>query len=184
MLRVLRSALVLFVFASWPPVLSSQAQRGGFNFLGEWSDVSVTEGDDPHAYGNALDLWKNGDDIVGVLNEYSGSVADPAIGLLQDVTLDAASGRLSFAVKMTLGATWMAGRKEFVPTRDLYMFKGSFSDQEVGGSLEKQDRLENTAPATRVVVWKRARRDGSPNQTFADWQTFYAPILKARGPKW
>ncbi len=184
MSRILKPALVLLVVASGQIALSSQTPRDGFDYFGEWSAVVVSQGEDPHAYGNSLELWKNGGEIVGFLNEYVGPVADPPIGPLQDVTFDATSGRLSFAAKLSLGVTMLAGQKEFVPTHDLYMFNGTLSDQAVSGSLEKQDHLRNGAAVTRTVVWKRTKRNDSPKRTLTEWQIFYAPILKARGPKW
>jgi hypothetical protein len=184
MFRVPRPVLVLLVIVSGQLALRSQTPRSGFDYFGEWSDVAVSKSEDPHAYGNSVNLWKNGGELAGFLNEYVGPVADPPIGPLQDVRFDATSGRLSFAAKLSLGVTMLAGQKEFVPTRDLYVFTGTLNDQDLSGSLEKQDHLRNGSVVTRTVVWRRTRRNDSSSKTLTEWQTVYAATLKARGPKW
>lgn len=184
MSRITRQALVVLIIVSGQIVLRSQTPRDGFDYLGEWSDVSVSNGEDPHAYGNSLELWQNGVEVAGLFNEFVGPVADPPVGQIQDVTFDPTSGRLSFAARLSIGVTALAGQKEVVPTRDLYVFNGTLSDQDISGSLQKQDHLRNGAAVTRTVVWKRTRRNDSSGRTLTEWQTFYATILETRGPKW
>jgi hypothetical protein len=181
-----RVLAVLAVTLSAQSAGRSQTVRGGFEYFGAWEDVTVSKSEDPHADGYSLELWKDNGRLVGFLTEFVGPVADPPMGLLQEVTFDAASGRVSFSVKLSLGVTNLPGQKEFVPTRDLYVFAGTLGDQEVRGSLEQQDHLTNRAAIKRNVLWKRTKREDSfwAGKTVAEWQNFYAPILNARGPKW
>jgi hypothetical protein len=170
-----------------PVAASRQQARAAFEYLGEWSDVVVSKTEDPHASGNSLQLWKDNGAIVGVLSEYVGPVADPPIGPIQDVKFDATSRQFSFTVKLSLGVTVPRGQQAFVATREFYVFAGILGEQDVRGSLDKHDRLGNNATVTRDVVWKRQsgiQESLWRGKTLAEWRDFYAPILRARGPKW
>jgi hypothetical protein len=162
--------------------------ENGFQYLGEWSNVVVSQGEDPHASGYSLQLWKHDGKPVGFLSEYVGPTADAPIGPLQDATLDSDSGKLSFNAKMTTGVTFSPGHKEGAPSRTLYKFSGVLAKSEIRGVLEKEDHLDNTAPQRLEVTLKSEAR---PNQdsfwkqkTFQEWEQFYFPIVQARGPKW
>lgn len=164
----------------------AQILSGGFEYFGEWSDVSVSKSDDPHASGNVLTLWKDNGEIVGFLNEYVGPVGDAPFGPIQDVKYDANSGQFSFGVKLSRGVINLPGRNELVPTRDFYVFTGIINDQDIRGVLEEQDHIYNVNPVKRDVVWKRTERENSfwTGKTLQEWSDYYAPILKFRGPKW
>jgi len=178
------------VLAVWlvlvPAVLRGQGAAPTFQYFGEWSGVQVTSGEDPHAYGLSLDLWKSEEQIVGMLNEYGGAVADPFLGPLQDVHFNAQSGQLSFSAKMSDGIVLSAASKNGEWARTMYVFAGQLTSSEIRGTLEKQDHLNN-GPATReAVVWKarETHNDFWNNKTLRDWETFYALLLTARGPRW
>jgi hypothetical protein len=181
-------AAVLMAALAIPLVARPQASRPGFEYFGEWSDVAASGTDDPHANGNSLQLWQENGAIVGFLSEYAGRVADPPIGPLQGVRFDAASGQFSFSAKLSLGVTRLRGQQEYVPTRDVCSFTGTLLAREVRGSLEKRDQSGDSAPVTRSVVWKRKPGDLQDSfwqgKTLEQWRDFYAPILRARGPKW
>jgi hypothetical protein len=169
-------------------IACASAAKDGFEYLGEWSNVVVSQGEDPHAYGYSLTLWKHNGQLVGFLSEYVGPTADAPIGPLQDLTFDSDSGKLSFSAKMTTGVTFSAGHKDGAPSRTLYKFSGVLSKSEVMGTLVTEDHLDNTAP-TQLELGLKAQTN--PNQvsswnqkTFQEWEQFYAPILRARGPKW
>ena len=185
--RMLKPALIFVALLSVQLSGRSQTSKGVFEYFGEWSDVTVSKSADPQARGNTLQLWKDNGALVGFLNEYVGPVADPPFGPIQDVKLDAKTGKFLFKVKLSLGVTTLKGQSQFVPTRDLYLFTGTLSDQEVRGSVEQQDQLRNGIPSVkRNVVWKREKSDDPfwTGKTLQQWRDFYAPILKARGPKW
>jgi hypothetical protein len=184
-MRMLKFTLTLI--AALLPIACASPTKEGFEYLGEWSNVVVSQSEDPHASGYALQLWKDDGKPVGFLSEYVGPTADPPIGPLQDVTFDPDSGKLSFAAKMTTGVTFSPGQKEGAPSRTLYKFKGVLSEGEVRGSLEKED-LDNTGPERLEVT---LRSEANPSQasfwkkkTFEEWEQFYFPIIRARGPKW
>jgi hypothetical protein len=161
------------------------AGPAGFEYFGEWSNVVVSQSEDPHASGYSLQLWKNNGKLVGFLSEYVGPPADPPIGPLQDVTLDPDSGKLSFSAKLTTGVTFSPGHREGAP-RTLYKFNGVLSESEVKGVFEKEDHLDNT-PSVRleVTLERKPTKDSYWNEkTFQNWEEFFAPIVRARGPKW
>jgi hypothetical protein len=67
------------------------------------------------------------------------------------------------------------------------VFSGVLSEVEVSGTLEKQDHLDNRAPERVEVTLKRERKSQDSygqKKTYQEWEEFYAPILRARGPKW
>lgn len=180
--HTLTAALILSPFVT---LASGRQAAGAFEYLGAWSDVVVSQGDDAHATGHSLELWKDRGTLVGFLSEYVGPVADPPIGPLQELKFDAASGALSFSVRMTLGVTFSAQHREGTPSRDLYVFRGTLRDAEVRGRLDKHDRLDNRPATTRdVVLTRTARNSFWDGKTLDDWRDFYAGILQARGPKW
>jgi len=184
--RVLRASPILFLVLAIQLTSRAQTSRSGFGYFGEWSDVRMSGSADPHAQGNSLELWKDKGALVGFLSEYVGPVADPPFGPLEHIEVDAASGHLSFSVKLSLGVTNLRGQKDFVPTRDLYFFTGTLRDEDVRGSLEKQDQLRNSPSANLMVIWKRTKRENSfwSDKTAQQWRDFYSPILRARGPQW
>jgi hypothetical protein len=181
-LHALTAPLILSAFVA---LGSGRQAAGAFEYSGAWSDVVVSQGDDPHATGHSLELWKDRGTLVGFLSEYVGPVADPPIGLLQELKFDAATGALSFSARITLGVTFSAKHKEGAPSRDLYVFRGTLRDAEVRGTLEKHDRLDNRPTTTREIVLIRTERNPFwDGKTLEDWQEFHAEILRARGPKW
>ncbi len=162
--------------------------KDGFEYFGGWSNVVVSQGEDPHASGYSLQLWKNDGKLVGFISEYVGPTADPPIGRLQDLTFDPNSGKLSFTAKLTTGVTFSPGHREGAPSRSLYRFDGNLSEQEIKGVLVQEDHLDNTPSVHLDVTLKRQRDAGDDSywnqKTYNDWEEFYAPILRARGPKW
>ena len=164
---------------------SGQQTAASFEFFGAWSNVVVSQSEDPHASGHSLELWKDRAALVGFLSEYVGPVADPPIGPLENLTFDAASGALSFSARMTLGVTFSAKHKEGAFSRDLYLFRGTLREPTIRGTLERQDHLENRPATTREIVLIRTERNPYwDGKTLKDWQDFHAGILRARGPKW
>jgi hypothetical protein len=185
-MRLLKIATILT--ASILPVNCQTPANGGFKYFGEWSNVVVSQSEDPHASGYTLQLWKNNGKLVGFLSEFVGPPADPPIGPLQDVTLDPNSGKFSFSAKLTTGVTFSPGHRDGAPSRTLYKFDGVLSESEVKGIFEKEDHLDNT-PSTRLEATLERKREPTTDsywnqKTFREWEEFFAPIVRARGPKW
>jgi hypothetical protein len=181
-LHALTVVLILLAFVT---LGADRQAAGAFEYSGAWSDVVVSPGDDAHATGHSLELWKDRGTLVGFLSEYVGPVADPPIGPLQELKFDATSGGLSFSARLTLGVTFSAKHKDGVPSRDLYVFRGTLRDAEVRGTLEKHDRLDNRPATTRdVVLTRTARNSFWDGKTVEEWRDFYVGILQVRGPKW
>jgi hypothetical protein len=59
--------------------------------LGNFRHLSHTTED---AFGYSLSLWKEGDQVFGLLAVYVGPPADPPTGLLEDVKFDPRTGQL------------------------------------------------------------------------------------------
>jgi hypothetical protein len=104
------------------------------------------------------------------------------------VTLDPNSGKFSFSAKLTTGVTFSPGHRDGAPSRTLYKFDGVLSESEVKGIFEKEDNLDNT-PSTRLEATLERKREPTTDsywnqKTFREWEEFFAPIVRARGPKW
>ena len=164
--------------------------RGGavpraFESFGSWSNVVVSTSGDPHASGYEVDLWKNNGTVVGFMFEYVGPVADPPIGPLQELKFDPQSGSLSFSAKMTTGVSYSIAHKGGAPSRELYLFTGTLRATDLSGVLERQDHLNGGSVTSHVTLKGSAHTDPFWNEkTFKEWQAFYAPILRSRGPRW
>ena len=182
------SILALFASSIYVPATST-TRKDGFEYFGSWSNVTVSQGEDPHAYGYTLQLWKNNGKPVGFLSEYVGPGFDPPIGPLQDVTLDTNTGKITFTAKMTTGLVFSPAHKDGTPAKSLYIFTGTLREGDVSGALEMQDRLDGGASTQTQVLLKRDNEQISntsfwAQKTFQEWEEYYAPIVRARGPKW
>ena len=185
-MQTLKTTIVLITVLI--QIACASSAKDGFEYFGTWSNVVVSPGEDPHASGYSLQLWMHNGKLVGFLSEFVGPTADPPIGPLQDVTFDAASGKLSFSSKMTTGVKFSPGHKEGAPSQTLYKFEGVLSTTEIKGTLEQQDHLDNTVPVRLEVTLKAETKPGESSfwkdKYFQQWEEFYAPIIRARGPKW
>ena len=179
-ISLLRIVPILTLF-----VLACGATQKEFEYLGEWSNVEVSSGEDPHASGYVLKLWKHKGKPVGFFTEFAGPPFDPPFGPLQDVTLDESAGALAFSAKLSPGIVFSREHLTGAPARVLYVFKGTLRDTEVKGTLESQDHLSKGAPVRIEVTLKRkSDPNADSHSTFQEWEEAYAPILRARGPKW
>lgn len=165
-------------------VLACTATQKDFEYIGEWSNVVVSKSEDPHADGFSLKLWRHQGKPIGFLTEYVGPPFDPPFGPLQDVTLNENSGEFAFSAKLSPGIVFLPGQPKGVPTQILYVFKGKLGDSDVTGTLERQDRLRNGVAERMEITLKRDRNSDWSHTPFKEWEEFFAPILKARGPKW
>jgi len=153
--------------------------------VGAFANVRHTRED---AFGYALQLWQQGDQLFGLLNVYTGAPSDPPAGLLEDVKFDPRTRRLSFSARLSTGLTY-GGKYSGVPSRDRFTFNGVLTKTEVSGVMQQANELfPNERPTSKRI---RLRRSASYTQmmtpappTYSAWKTWADEMLKFRGPKW
>jgi hypothetical protein len=158
---------------------------GTVEVIGGFSSITHAEGD---AFGYAIELWKDGDQIFGLLLVYVGPPADPPTGILEDVKFDPKTKRLSFTTRMTTGLLYSRDYAG-VPSQDRFKFEGVLTRRHVIGVLRQSDDL---APEFRPTSKRiRLRRSAlftelmvPPPATYSAWRSWAEEILKRRGPKW
>jgi hypothetical protein len=152
--------------------------------IGRFSDMQYTE---EHAYGRAVDLWRAGACIFGLLEISEGLAGDTPTGLLTDVRSTPA-GSLGFIAKLTTGITSVDGSSAWVPSRDLFVFTGWLGTPALEGKLRRSDQLRpGVEPADSHIVLRRVPdQEGllDKAKTYAAWRKAVEPILRFRGPKW
>jgi hypothetical protein len=96
--------------------------------IGRFSDMQYTE---EHAYGRAVDLWRAGNCIFGLLEISEGPAGDTPTGLLTDVR-STATGAFGFIAKLTTGITTVDGSP--------HGFRHAISSYSRGGSARRHSR--------------------------------------------
>jgi hypothetical protein len=123
---------------------------------------------------------------VGTLMYYSGPAADAPIGELEEVEFDRKTGELSFKAKMSIGSIRGEAPGSWVPSQDLYSFKGRLEKDKLTGDLIQ--RVMNTdPPATnhQRIELPPLRDEAMAVQadSFEAWRAWLDEALAARGPK-
>jgi hypothetical protein len=150
-----------------------------------FSAVKVTQGQDPHAYGIKLDLWKRAGAWVGFISEYTGFIADPPAGRLDGLQIDEAAGKIAFTAKLSLGMTTAKGTNAWVRTKDVYEFAGTIDKDTIAGVLSKRQADDPPGRTTKEsVALRRQPRDSADDTSYDQWIRTWTLILQARGPKW
>jgi hypothetical protein len=151
-----------------------------------WSDIKVSEGEDPHAYGVKVEIWKHNGELTGFLSEYMGPVADPPVGKLEKIVFDEGTGQISFETKLSTGVT-LDSTGTPVRVRDLYLFNGTIEGDSLRGTLRRtrvaQDAAVPAPPASEEIVVLRAEPNDEP-RPFEEWLAGWSQILQIRGPGW
>lgn len=154
------------------------------NSIGRFSDMQFTE---EHAYGRAVDLWRAGNCVFGLLEVSEGPAGDTPTGLLTEVRSTPA-GALGFIAKLTTGITTVDGSTAWVPSRDLFVFTGRLGPTALEGNLRRSNGLRrDMEPADIHIVLRRVpEQDGlfDEAKTYGAWREAVEPILRFRGPKW
>ncbi|MFN8547149.1 MAG: hypothetical protein U0527_04045 [Candidatus Eisenbacteria bacterium] len=150
--------------------------------LGAFSHVEMTG---EHAYGHAIQLFRSGEKLLGLLLVYVGPAEEPPAGELESIQYDAASGALSFRAKLTLGSVVGAGGRQ-VPSRDLYSFRGTLKESTLSGVLEITDQAHPDVPPRREMLSLKRDLDAvlPESKSVNAWRESIGEILKTRGPKW
>jgi len=153
--------------------------------IGAFSDMRTTE---EHAYGYTVMMWRAGDCMIGFLSVAEGLAGDSPIGMLEDLSVDARNGVLTFTAKLTTGITTVPGGKDLVPSRDLFAFKGRMKDRAITGTIERSMQDGRGVAPTRETISLAF----SPEQSelmhgptsYGEWRRQWEPILRRRGPQW
>jgi hypothetical protein len=162
--------------------------------LGEFSNMRLTE---EHAYGYSVQLWRDGDSLIGLFLASEGLQGDTPTGALENVKYDPRTGSLSFAAKLSMGVNVLPGGKQ-EPSRDLFEFTGTlnfgvihvaavtFVDGTLTGELKHSDpRAPSRKGSPQHIELKyRKEADVLPATSYAEWKRQADEILKRRGPKW
>lgn len=132
-----------------------------------------------HAYGYAVDLWLDGNSVIGLLFVSEGLQGDTPTGMLENVKFDSRTGVLSFTAKLTTGG----GRRE--PSRDLFEFSGRLSATVLTGRFKRSDPRQPSHRSQERVQLKIQSQDVMlPARSYAEWKRKADEILKRRGPRW
>lgn len=188
--HLLRLNTILICCVLWPVVVLHASvpvkAPSKVEVLGSFSSINHDPPED--AFGYALKLWKDGDQIFGLLVVYTGPPADPPTGILEDVKFDSRTRHLSFSARLSTGLLY-AREYRGVPSRDRFKFEGVLTRRQVTGTLSRSDDLlPDTRPTTKRIRlrWSSLLTEVMipPPATYSDWKTWADEILKRRGPKW
>ena len=177
------STLLFLILLTIQPAKSESV----FESIGTWSNVAVSESEDPHATGFELQLWRHGDEIVGYLSEFVGPLGDLPIGKLENLIFNESTGEISFSVRMSIGMIHSRTEDKWVPSKDVYLFSGKLENNQITGSLEHNIlNSEEQSPLTEELILEGGKETDSywKDKTYEEWEKFYEPILKSRGPQW
>jgi hypothetical protein len=139
------------------------------------------------AYGYVVQLWLRGRQIIGLIEYYSGDVADPPMGIISKVRYDSSTGKISFTAKLTTGLHSCRVHKD-VPSHDLLSFRGLLRPDRLEGAIH----LENQLDSPPVIIEdheniQMPRDPGCLVENYEDydaWWAYWQPVYKRRGAKW
>lgn len=190
--QFVRNVLLIFVsvLLALPPVVMSQNKApakaaSNVKVLGNFSSIKHTP---DHAYGYALQLWREGQHVFGLLLVYTSAPFDPPIGMLEDVKFDPGTGKLSFSARLSTGLMYS---REYsgVPSRDRFKFEGVLTRRRVIGNLTRSDDLFPNQRPTKERIrlrWSQSMTEvmiPAP-ATYAAWKTWADESLRRTGPRW
>jgi len=163
--------------------LMGQTAAPPVSVLGHFTNMRFTE---EHAYGYAVELWRQGDLLVGLFLASEGLQGDTPTGLLEDVKFDTQTGELSFRAKLSIGVVY-SKEHDGVPSRDVFEFFGVLGKNRLTGTLKRRDGLSpQDMPRIENIALTRSRSNGGMEtfKSLDDWKKAADGILKFRGPKW
>jgi hypothetical protein len=164
------------------PVLAQNPGRP-IRAIGEFSNVRDTE--DDHAYGYAIELWRDGDSVIGLFFVSEGLQADMPAGMIENVRFDLRTGALSFSAKLSTGVVILPGGRQ-EPTRDLFEFSGTLNAADLTGTIQRSDQRQPGRAGSRERVQLKIQPQATmlTASSYAEWKGPADEILKHRGPKW
>jgi hypothetical protein len=149
--------------------------------VGDFTNVTS---DGEHQRGYSVQIWKEGDKILGLLSgsRHSRPVGDPPTGLLENAVFDAKTSELSFSATLP-GSDCGEGK----PAQDLFRFKGFLTSRKLSGNLFiTMDFCNGQIKETEKITLQRSIEWSSEMdeyQSYEDWKKFADDILKFRGSK-
>lgn len=174
---------LMIVLATGCLTISSMAQTPtGFTTIGEYSTMRFTE---EHAYGYSVQIWRDGDSIVGLFFAADGLAGDTPAGRLENVVFRPATGELSFQSRLSMSVVLKPDGSQ-QPSRERFEFTGKLSPAALVGTLKRYDVLQSARPpkVERITFRPLRNRDLFGAQTKTEWEGKASEILKRRGPKW
>jgi len=173
---VILLALVFFL------AIAHAGQSSSIIGLGTFSNFRFTE---EHQYGAAVQLWREGDTLFGLFSYSQGLIGDTPAGMLEKVTFDPKTGRISFAARLTMGMHSCKLHNN-VPSQDIFHFDGVLSELSLSGTLVHADNLhqELNPKKDEVVLKKSDEWVITQYQSREQWEVAMKNMLKFRGPKW
>jgi len=135
--------------------------------VGSFSDMKIA-GD--HCNGTAVDLWRHGQALVGLLHFCAGLVESKATTVIEEPAFDARTGALSFTARLSAGTDYLPGGRE-VASRDVWKFRGALSKDRLAGAFTKRDDA-NPRRRPRRVAARLQRRPGAlePFASLDEWR--------------
>lgn len=166
-----------------PAALVGQVTESPVSVVGHFTNMRFTE---EHAYGCAVELWRQGNALVGLFLASEGLQGDTPTGLLEDVRFDTKTGRLSFRTRLTIGVVY-SKEHDGVPSLDVFEFSGVLGKNRLTGTLKRLDGLSPHDPPKikKISLTRSQSNEGmEPFKSLDDWKKAADEILKFRGPKW
>jgi len=188
--RIAILAVSLAFAAAAPRVAAADAaavRSVAVETVGVYSNVRIGHGEDPHAYGYDVELYRENGALFGLFYSSQGIVGDTPRGRLQDVRYDAASGKLFFRAKLTIGQEYSKDSgPDGRPSRDLFEFDGRLSAKTLSGALlhrngYRPQEVDEREMVTLKLDPQRTRdaREFAPARRAA-WEAEPVP----NGPEW
>lgn len=149
--------------------------------VGDFSSMQFT---DEHQYGYEIELWRQGNKFFGLFNASAGLTGDTPTGLLEKISFEPSSGKLSFTAKLTTGMTFPNGKE--TPSHDLFEFSGTLKAPSISGELKQRNMLfpASEPQIERIELRQQPIDSNAQPKTYAEWQQQTDKILKFRGPRW
>ena len=166
-----------------PVLKSAEDSARPVAVVGHFTNMTNTE---EHAHGYAVQLWRQGDGLLGLFLASEGLEGDTPAGLLEDVKFDPESGEISFRARLSIGVVY-SKKHHGVPSRDLFEFAGVLAGTRLRGTVKRSDVLDPEGPPRRekVVLLRSKSIEGMEAfKSYPEWKSSADEILKARGPKW
>ena len=175
-----RGHLILVTLACALSSLAQERPDRRIQPAGVFSNMRFT---DEHAYGSTVELWRDGNSLIGVLLVSEGLQGDTPTGILESVRFDARTGALSFNAKLTTGMLMLPGGKE-QPSLELFQFTGTLKPAMLTGTMKRSDLRQPSHPASEEQVRLKSQPPATvAAKTYGEWLREVQEVLKFRGPK-
>jgi hypothetical protein len=161
---------------------SQQAWSQSITWIGSFSNFKFTM---EHQYGAGVDLWKEDGKIFGTFSYAQGLAGDTPTGLLENISFDNLTGKISFTAKLTTGMHRCDVHNN-IYSRDLFVFNGVLKKTTMTGVLKELDALHqnSTTKVARVTLKVQKKEYGIEFKGREDWESHVRDIIQFRGPKW